>query len=797
METNLSIEKKEIKFIRDYLSGKTNPVELDEVAYQIALFKTQDNRAHKVKIYNPDCEYKVNDLIYKEYPGKIPIGSKKYIEIEEGIVLKVVEVKTRFGLEEVMLSYEGTSEFKKYLQYLERQKIELLLPHKQQKPPAKPEYLPVETDPRQQQDPLEKKDFLALKRKLAGALHREPDIAFISNKVLLTENLKPIESEVFNKIKDFLTESKQSETTEFFVENFVRVKADDPSFAACCFALNYHMSRDYKIDFQQTRMEGWGKWNLISVIYYMKKNSLVSEENPLLNTIVFSNKKNILQRRRKFEEGIFVEGTTRYYLTQREIYAGAVRLKSAFFESGESIEIELVDGKTKKSHLLYYYSDESLLLGFKEIFDRYKALQAMILTFDPQEDGRWQFNIRITKKGTIADKIVYDPEKKAFKVTEEKIASPVFVNKAMYLESDILKAVYDKIDEYRNIETLNELIHKIFLEFGVKERNYEIHFLRLYHILDLIYPIDLKLLEEVILSNNEFIPADKLVGVFYLDSTAVTAIEEEEFRRKASVRDESKKKRDDERRKKQDEERQLQEEIKKKREERRRKREEEMWQKERLRKEREERKALEQKKRKEAQKRKKPAAPPTQATQATKPMQPSAERVPREKERTRPTVVSRTPAAEINKPPVEKQISRPAATPRPEPFKSQAKPEPPLPIAELPAKEPSHKKAKKLRTDEEQERLKLMKVPKRPEKRPVDETLSEDEIKSQIQLELLKEKMSAQKQAQRKIEKEKEVAYKDEGGAFGGILASKLDQIVKKDDSKSQAKEKEEAKKEK
>lgn len=769
METNLSIEKKEIKFIRDYLSGKTNPVDLDEVAYQIALFKTQDSRAHKVKIYNPDCEYKVNDLIYKEYPGKIPIGSKKYIEIDEGIVLKVVEVKTRFGLEEVMLNYEGTSEFKKYLQYLERQKIELLLPHKQQKPPAKPEFLPMETDPRQQQDPLEKKDFLSLKRKLAGALNREADIAFISNKVLLSENLKPIDSEVFNKIKDFLTESKQSETTEFFVENFVRVKADDPAFDAYCFALNYHMSRDYKIDFQQTRMEGWGKWNLISVIYYMQKYSPVSEENPLLSTVIFSNKKNILQRRRKFEEGIFTEGITRYYLTQREIFAGAVRLKSAFFESGESIEIELVDGKTKKSHLLYYYRDESLFLGFKDIFERYKALQAMILTFDRQEDGRWQFNIRITKKGTIADKIVYDPEKKAFKVAEEKVASPVFVNKAMYLESDIIKAIYDRIDEYRAIETLNELIHKIFLEFGVKERNYEIHFLRLYHILDLIYPIDLKLLEEVILSNNEFIPSDKLVGVFYLDSTAVTAIEEEEFRRKATVRDESKKKRDDERRKKQDEERQLQEEIKKKREERRRKREEEMWQKERLRKEREERKALEQKKRKEAQKRKKPAAPPR------------VERIPREQERAKQVVIPRAPAAEIKKAPGDKEISRPRPETRPAPFKPQFKPEPAIPIAELPAKEPSHKKTKKLRSEEEQERLKLLKVPKRPEKRPQEETMSDDEIKSQIQLELLKENMRAQKLAQKKIEKEKEVAYKDEGSAFGGTLASKLDQIVKKE----------------
>ncbi|MCP5106752.1 MAG: hypothetical protein GY950_25430, partial [bacterium] len=187
VEVNLNIEKKDIKYVKELLSGKTNPVELDDIAYQIALFKTQDNRAHKVKIYNPDCEYKVNDLIYKEYPGKIPVGAKKNIEIDEGVVLIVVETRTRFGIDEVKLNYEGTSDFKKYIAYLERQKIELLLPHKQAKPPDKPDFLTQDSDPRQQQAPLEKRDFCILKRKLASALNKESDIAFISDKVLLNE----------------------------------------------------------------------------------------------------------------------------------------------------------------------------------------------------------------------------------------------------------------------------------------------------------------------------------------------------------------------------------------------------------------------------------------------------------------------------------------------------------------------------------------------------------------------------------------------------------------------------------
>jgi len=281
MDVNLNIEEKDIAYVKEYLHGKVNPVDLHDIAYSIALFKTRESGTHRIKIYSPNCESKVGDLIYKEYPGKIPVGSKKFIEMEAGVVLKVVEVRTRFGINEIKLKYDGTSEFKKYTNYLERQKIELLLPHKQNKPCEKAFYLSENNDPRKQQDPLEQRDFIHLKRKLASVLNKEADIALISNKALLKGNLKPLDDVVFDKIKEFLKENKKSEPTEFFVENFVRVKPDDEDFAAYCFSLNYRMQKDYKIDFQQTCSEGWGRWNLISVIYYTKKDFKIGEDNPL------------------------------------------------------------------------------------------------------------------------------------------------------------------------------------------------------------------------------------------------------------------------------------------------------------------------------------------------------------------------------------------------------------------------------------------------------------------------------------------------------------------------------------
>ena len=84
VENSLDIGKEDIDFVKSFLKGKFQPLEFDDLVYQVALFKTQDNRKSRVKVYDPDCEYKVGDLIFKEYPGQLPIGNKKYIAVETG-----------------------------------------------------------------------------------------------------------------------------------------------------------------------------------------------------------------------------------------------------------------------------------------------------------------------------------------------------------------------------------------------------------------------------------------------------------------------------------------------------------------------------------------------------------------------------------------------------------------------------------------------------------------------------------------------------------------------------------------
>jgi hypothetical protein len=225
--------------------------------------------------------------------------------------------------------------------------------------------------------------------------------------------------------------------------------------------------------------------------------------------------------------------------------------------------------------------------------------------------------------------------------------------------------------------------------------------------------------EEVILSNPEFVPAEKLAGVFYLDSDAVVEIEEEERLRRQGLIEDMKRKREESRRLQQDEELKAKEEIRMLREERRKKREEEMWQKEKLRQE------------KESQRHAEAAFSAQEGSAGVQPRKPYA---------------------------------------REEVIRSEAA------FAEVPAKPDAAKKQKKKPVPE-----KPAKTVKKGQKRILEEKIELDEIKKQIRQEDLIETAEAKEEEVKKEPvKEVKVAYQDEGG-FGGIFASQLEQIVKKE----------------
>ena len=54
--------------------------------------------------------------------------------------------------------------------------------------------------------------------------------------------------------------------------------------------------------------------------------------------------------------------------------------------------------------------------GLGKIYEAYKAIQGTILVLEQTSEGRFELTIKTSKKGTIADRIVWDPEKKLFAI---------------------------------------------------------------------------------------------------------------------------------------------------------------------------------------------------------------------------------------------------------------------------------------------------------------------------------------------------------------------------------------------
>ena len=140
IDKNLEISNEDIEFLKTYIKGKFQPVDFDEIVYQVAMFKTQEKRKSKVKLYDPNCEYAAGDLLYKEYPGNLPVGSKKFIHTPLGVILRVEEARTRMGRNEIRLSYDGTSDFRKYTEYLKNRKSNSSFPTSRPRSLRKPNF---------------------------------------------------------------------------------------------------------------------------------------------------------------------------------------------------------------------------------------------------------------------------------------------------------------------------------------------------------------------------------------------------------------------------------------------------------------------------------------------------------------------------------------------------------------------------------------------------------------------------------------------------------------------------------
>ena len=160
------ISAEDLAFLEKDLSKTDKPLPLEELTRKIAFKKSAHHLSHEVKKYDPDCQYEIGDLVYKEYNEPLIVSSKGTEQFQGSVVLKVINKipYASFNCEMLEVDYAGGGTFRKHIDYMKKTKTQVLIPSNQEGKANTPEVLKRDDDPRLSELPMTDKDLKLLSK---------------------------------------------------------------------------------------------------------------------------------------------------------------------------------------------------------------------------------------------------------------------------------------------------------------------------------------------------------------------------------------------------------------------------------------------------------------------------------------------------------------------------------------------------------------------------------------------------------------------------------------------------------
>jgi hypothetical protein len=501
------IKESDLIFLEKELEREKKPFSLEEMAERLVFMKTADQRQQVVYRYDPACRYEVGDLIYKEYDEHLPIGNKQTEYFQGAVVLKVVK-KTYFpsyNSEILEVDYTGGGPFRRYIDYMKKKNSPVLLPSNVDGAGKTPELIRADEDPRQTTLPITEKDLKAIIRNLKTALLKSPKFFTWKDRWQLVANQIIISEEKVKEIENFLRETGKSQRTEEIVHRFFQIEPQQPLFELYCLSLNYVLEKKYKKEFILVSVEGWGKWLLKSIL-----NSWL-ERLPLA---VEPAKMPPIEIKEKPQLSLCNEFPYKTYLTWREILSGAVKIpRSLHRELGSSREFLFVDPEEGQSFTAYFYPQQSLFLGFRDYFEENAIPQGTSLTLEKKGPELFHCRVKRGKKRIAAIKLSYDPKTDRLIDQGEELSTLTTPNKILYLERETLNKLFSLYPQRDELD-LHGLLALIYKNFGEGQISFSLHYLRAYHLVDILKPTTPEDVETILLNSPEFSASEKGKGIF-------------------------------------------------------------------------------------------------------------------------------------------------------------------------------------------------------------------------------------------------------------------------------------------
>ena len=497
-----------LAFVEKEFEAAPHPTALREINQKLAFQKTASQRIQEVVKYDPNCKYEVGDQIYKEYDESLTVSSKTIEHFKGAVVLKVINkvFYKDFQCEMIEVDYSGGGLFRKYIDYMKKTKTQVLLPSNCESQGLAPEKMEKTDDPRLNELPMTDRDMKSLEKSLRTALSKSDKFFSWNDYFQLHKNLVAIPEEKVKEIETQVQETRQSTATEDVVTKLLGLEASHDLFDITCLSLNYALDKKYKKEFVFVSPLGWGRWHLKTVLNSFLDGLPLAAPPAKLREVEATEKPSL---------STFHDFPLKIYLTWREVFSGSVKVpKSLNKDLSHAREYIFTDAEENKNYTVHFYPTGSLFLGLKEYFRTNAVPQGASLTLEKRGSLQFYFWLKKSKKKISVPQLLYDPKEDRFGEAGEEAFTFALPNKIIFLEKSTLSQLLP-LYEQREEKDLRELLLIIFKNFGLESDDHSLHFLRAYHLVDVLKQTTQEDVETALINSPEFSASEKKKGVFY------------------------------------------------------------------------------------------------------------------------------------------------------------------------------------------------------------------------------------------------------------------------------------------
>ncbi|MGA2531957.1 MAG: hypothetical protein ABSG19_02860 [Candidatus Aminicenantales bacterium] len=498
----------DIALVERELAATSHPQPVKAMTQKLAFEKTASQRMQDVKKYDPNCPYEVGDFIYKDYDEPLTVGSKTVEHFQGAIILKVVArtFYKHFNCEMLEVDYPGGGVFRKYVDYMKKTRTQVLLPSNVDGRNQAPELIAKSDDPRLTELPMTERDLKTLEKHLRSELAKNPKFFGWGDFWQLAAKRVEIAEDRVKEIENEFVTTLRSAATEELVRKYFGLEASSDLFELTCLSLNVLLEKKYKKEFILLAEAGWGKWHLKRIL-----NSL-PEKLPLVAPMAALPE---IEEVEKPEMSIVQTFPIKVYLTWREILSGGLKVpRSLGKELSHAREFTFTDTEDNKTYTLYYYPAANYFLGLRDFYAQANIPQGTSVTLEKTGPNTFDFWIKKSKKKISVPRLAYDTEKDRFLDTGEEGYSFAEPNKIIYIERETLAKILPLYEQRENLD-LRELLVLVFKNPALGGPSHSLHFLRAYHLIDLLRQTTQEDVEMVLLNTSDFSKSDKKKGLFY------------------------------------------------------------------------------------------------------------------------------------------------------------------------------------------------------------------------------------------------------------------------------------------